>query len=122
MINTDIHPNDDLWYALEYNNPNTFNPLDVKDIVAEVPGANDEFSWWWILKLGTHKFMLLEGSCDYTGWDCQSGINEYPIRTTALLAAKDAPDVEKYSKRAIKPNLVAQLKGQYPKFTYWGEE
>jgi hypothetical protein len=117
-----VHENDDLWYALEFNHPQSFLPEDIKDIMAEVPGENDEFSWWWILKLGAKKYTLLEGSCDYTGWDCQSSINEYPIVNTAIKASQFAPIIEDYSKRAIQPNLIAQLKGQFPKFTYWGEK
>ena len=115
------HKNDDLWCALECNTPGIFSIDDIKDIVAEVPGANDEYSWWWVLEMSSG-FMLLEGSCDYTGWDCQSSITEFELRDTATKAAMDAPVVEEYSKRTIQPNLIAQLEGKYPKFAYWGKE
>ena len=114
-----IRKNDDLWYALSYNPPDTFAVDDIKDIVAEIPGENDELNWWWILKLKTKKFVLLSGWCDCTGWDCQSGIDEIGIFKTALQAAKSSPVKEEYSKRLIRKNLMGQIKGIYPKFTYW---
>lgn len=116
-----VHENDDIWYALDNNATKMFQPEQIEDIVAEVPGQNDEFNWWWILKLGIDKYVLVSGWCDYTGWDCQSGVTEYGIFNSPMLAAEAAPDIEEYSNRAIKPNLVAQLRGEYPKFTYWGE-
>lgn len=114
-----IHDSDDLWSALNNNQPQSFTVDSVKDIVAEVPGENDEFSWWWILELSSGKFVLLSGWCDYTGWDCQSGIDEIGTYDSALLAANDAPEQEDYSERAIRKNLVGQLTGEFPKFTYW---
>lgn len=114
-----VHENDDIHYALQSNAPSTFHPDDIKDIVAEVPGGNDEYSWWWILELAPDKFALVSGWCDYTGWDCQSGIDEVGIFENALLAANAAPEIEEYSNRAIRKNLAGQLSGEYPKFTLW---
>ena len=110
---------DDLKYAIESNSLDTFLEEEIVDIVAEVPGSNDEFSWWWVLQLTKDRFALVSGWCDYTGWDCQSGITEHGIYSTALKAAKESPEIEKYSDRNIRKNLVGQLKGKFPKFTYW---
>ena len=115
------HKNDDLWWALRYNDPKKFTTDEIVDIIAEVPGENDEFLWWWILELKNGKFALFGASCDYTGWDCQSGIDFEDVYNSAIEAANAAPIIEEYSNRSIRKNLVGQLEGQYPKFTYWGD-
>lgn len=114
------HENDDLWYALHSNPPKKFRIDDVMGILAEVPGENDELSWWWVLELGGGRFVLLSAWCDYTGWDCQSGINTEDIYSTAMQAASAAPEYEHYygRGRAIRENLVGQLEGRYPLYTY----
>lgn len=112
-----LNPNDDIWSALEYNSPSHFQIDEVESIEAEVPGANDELSWWWILRLVNDRYILVSGSCDYTGWDCQSGITEYAIVDTALAAAKIAPEFENEwvdEGREIKKNLVNQILGEQP--------
>jgi len=114
---TKVHENDDLWYAIENNGLSNFKEDDIIDIVAEVPGENDEFSWWWVLELQNGKFALLEGWCDYTGWDCQSGLSENGIFDNAILAAENSPEED--SGRKIKENLIGQINGIYPKYTLW---
>ena len=116
------HKNDDLWYALENNPPSMFKPDDVIDIVAEVPGANDEFDWWWVLEMTDGRFFLLSGGCDYTGWDCQSDITEHGYFENAEAAARAAPTVEEYSKRDIQNNLYRQVVGEQPLFLYVEQE
>jgi hypothetical protein len=37
-------------------------------------GENDSESWIWLVKLSNGEHWWLDGWCDYTGWDCQSGI------------------------------------------------
>ncbi len=113
-----VHEDDDIWYALASNSSETFSEEDIRDICAEVPGENDELHWWWVLKLTDGRFVLVEGWCDYTGWDCQSGITEHGIFTSALKAAKAAPELGEYDNRTIRKNLVAQIKGKQPKFLY----
>lgn len=112
------HKNDDLWYALENNLPSMFKPDDIIDIVAEVPGANDEFDWWWVLAMTDGRFFLLSGGCDYTGWDCRSGIKEHGYFENAKAAAQAAPNVEECSKRDIQNNLYRQIVGEQPLFLY----
>lgn len=113
-----LNPNDDLWYALENNPPATFSVVEIESIVAEVPGENDELDWWWILKLGEGKYFLLRGWCDYTGWDCQSAIDEsYGTFPSALEAAKAAPDCDeaaRYCERNIEEALIGQVNGTVP--------
>jgi hypothetical protein len=109
-----LNPNDDIWSALECNSPSHFHVEEVESIEAEVPGANDELSWWWILQLTNDRYILVAGWCDYTGWGCQSGITEHEIVNTALAAAQMAPEFEDFSKREIKRNLVNQILGEQP--------
>lgn len=116
---TRVHENDDLWYALGNNPPSTFTPDDVADIVAEVPGANDELSWWWIIELTNGRFALVSGWCDYTGWDCQSGIYEHGNYDSALIAAESVDDTNDMGGRSIRKNLIGQITGEFPKYTYW---
>jgi len=59
---------DDLWYALDDTPPTLYAVEDVEDIVAEVPGENDELNWWWILQLRDGRHALVSAWCDYTGW------------------------------------------------------
>ena len=117
-METNIHPEDDLWYALKYNPPVQFKVEDVRDIVAEVAGANDEYDWWWVLKMDGGKYFLLSGGCDYTGWDCQSSTEEHGYFDSALLAAEASPEIEKYSDRVIRKNLVGQVKGTQSLYLY----
>lgn len=107
-----LNENDDLWRALANNNTSTFYREEIKSIIAEVPGENDELDWWWILKLDTRKYLLLRGWCDYTGWDCRSGIDELGIFKSALLAAKAAPESGDY--RNVRNTLIGQVKGTTP--------
>lgn len=109
-----LNPDDDIWSALECNSPTHFIIGEVESIEAEVPGANDELNWWWILQLANDSYILVSGWCDYTGWDCQSGISEYEIVDTALAAAQLAPEFEEYSDREIKKNLINQVLGEQP--------
>jgi hypothetical protein len=109
-----LNENDDIWSALECNSPETFQIGEVESIEAEVPGANDELAWWWILRLANDRYILVKGACDYTGWDCQSYIEEFDIVETALAAAQLAPEFEDYSSRKIKQNLVNQVLGEQP--------
>lgn len=115
-----LNPNDDLWYAMACNNP-SFSRDDVLSIVAEVPGQNDELTWWWILKLRVQgqnraKYLLLSGWCDYTGWDCRSGLDEEGLHRTAWEAATNAPEQD--GGRDIQFILLGQLNGDVPFGTY----
>ncbi len=52
------------------------NPVlreDIAEVLASVNGENDGDSWICIVKMKDGRFACVEGSCDYTGWDCQAG-------------------------------------------------
>lgn len=117
-----INKNDDLISAIENNGLKTFTINDMDEIMYEIPGENDEFSWWWIIRLINGKFALLEGGCDHTGWGCQSHLTEMGIFNSAELAAQATPEEEKYSHRNIRRNLLAQISGEFPRFTYIQEK
>lgn len=41
---------------------------DVVEIIAAANGENDEKEWIGVFRLRDGRFLLAEGSCDYTGW------------------------------------------------------
>lgn len=54
----------------------SFAPMcraDVVEIIAVVNGENDEQEWIGVFRLADGRFLVAQGSCDYTGWDCQAG-------------------------------------------------
>ncbi len=65
--------NYDLQACLEENPQDAFTANDIKIVLAVWEGENEADSWRWIFQLNSDKYVLLEGWCDYTGWDCQSG-------------------------------------------------
>lgn len=110
---------DDLRLAIDNNGlDGDFKEDDIKEIVAEVPGANDEFDWHWVVSLHDGRFAYLYGGCDYTGWDCQSFLTVVGTYPTALDAADAAVEKEKYSDRLIRQNLRDQITLKQPKYSY----
>ena len=107
-------PYDDLNNCLDDHRLKT--KANVKEIIAEVPGENDDYAWWWILKLDNDKFMLLSAWCDYTGWGCRSGINVEEVFDSPEAAAKKAPKIEQH--RKIQDNLLRQLNNEQVFGTY----
>lgn len=59
----------DLQACLEYNPQPNLKFEDIAEIMAEVPGEADGPDWHWVLRTHDNRFFLLEGGCDYTGWD-----------------------------------------------------
>jgi len=110
---------DDLWYALD-DTPQPWRE-SVEHFVAEIPGANDELSWWWVLRTKEGYYKLVSAWCDYTGWGCQSGLEDHGSFATAEDAARAAPASERYSKRQIMAQLLAQSQGDQPFGTYEGQ-
>lgn len=105
-------PDDDLIAYLD-NNHDIFTVEDIANIHAEVPGHNDEDSWYWILELTDGRILLTTAWCDYTGWDCQSG-GESVVAARLEDAALCAPESEDDTGRAIRRNLLAQVRGEQP--------
>lgn len=79
-----------------------------------MPGENDEYSWWWVVKLNDGRVAALRGSCDYTGWDCQSSLNVLKVADDFMALADAFPEKEEYSTRTIAKNIAAQLAGTQP--------
>jgi hypothetical protein len=46
---------------------------DVAEIIAAVNGENDGDDWVGLFLLKDGRYLIAEGGCDYTGWDCQAG-------------------------------------------------
>lgn len=109
----DSYDNDDIKYAFECNSlSDKLELIDV--IVAEVCGENDGYPWYWILQMKDGTFAHAEGSCDYTGWDCQSGAQFNGGFKTAG-DALEALEVDDYdSRKNIKWCLEMQLAEKIP--------
>lgn len=44
-------------------------------VILALEGEHDGPHYFWWVELGNGKFALIDGWCDYTGWDCQSGVD-----------------------------------------------
>lgn len=64
---------DQLAYACEYNGLGPVDGHRITGLVMVQQGERDEGSWIWHVTLDDGATWTLEGWCDYTGWDCQSG-------------------------------------------------
>lgn len=64
-------PDYDLKSALQHARPEEtcFDINDIKSVIAQVPGMNDELNWHWVVLLQNGKFAYMVAWCDYTGWD-----------------------------------------------------
>ncbi len=114
-------PDYDLDAAIT-NNPQTYSLEAIYDVLAEVPGANDELDWYWVVEFSEEpgigeSFGLIQGACDYTGWDCQSSCST-ELAPTALGAANLAPEKERSSNRRVRQTLLDQLAGRKPYGVY----
>jgi len=101
---------DDLHYALVYNGHGRVPSDDVDGIIAELPGHNDELSWHWVIQMKSGRFVYLEASCDYTGWDCQSGIDNVDEDVSLDALLERIPD----GWRRERTQLTAQVRGEQP--------
>ena len=68
----------DLAYGARCNNVNI---SDLSEIVLELTGYNDGYPWHWICKRDDGGYAYITGGCDYTGWDCQSGMDRHDADT-----------------------------------------
>lgn len=101
----------DLCAALNYNPQSGFDAKAIDTVLAVVEGERDERPWFWLLKLKDGRYVYMTGSCDYTGWDCQSGADS-SIVDTAEAALALAPEKEGYEWRGfreVRSILAAQL-------------
>lgn len=103
-------PDDDLISYLNYNQ-DLYTLDDIADVLAEVPGHNEDDYWYWVLLLKNGYVVLTEAWCDYTGWDCQSGGKSTAADTIEQLIPF-IPEDNDY--RQVKSNLLNQLAGKQP--------
>lgn len=104
---------DDIVYAFKKNGLSK-RLEDIDIIVAEVCGANDEFYWYWILKMKDKTFSWAKGQCDYTGWSCQSEAEIHDCFKTIQEAVEDLKTEEDETRKNIKQCLLGQIKGDIP--------
>ena len=55
--------------AFENNEDVELKIEDIDKVVAVHEGERDGNIWIWLVKLCSKEYALLEGWCDYTGWD-----------------------------------------------------
>lgn len=71
-------PGQDGWNLSSAMEHNGMGPLSDNNGIAELvllkQGARDETSWVWRVTCEDGNVWIAEGWCDYTGWDCQSGL------------------------------------------------
>lgn len=101
----------DLIACLCYNPQTGFELLDIDSVLAVVDGERDERPWFWILKLKDGRHVYMTGSCDYTGWDCQSGATSSIVDTAqaALALAPEKDGCEWRGFRDVRSELEKQL-------------
>lgn len=117
---TEYHePDDDLELCFADNSKEIGFPLShIVNVVAEVPGHNDDLDWHWILLLRDKRYCYLSSWCNFTGWGSASGITDIEFAQTAEQAAAFAPQVEPESKRRIQRYLLRQIRKEQPFGTY----
>jgi len=58
--------------ACVYENPGPFELSRVRNVITWREGERDGDSWRWLATLKDGAQYIVEGSCDFTGWDCVS--------------------------------------------------
>lgn len=100
----------DLQSNYDYNlGGGPFLLTEIAYVLAAVMGENDGPSYHWICAMKDHTYAYVSGSCDYTGWDCQSG-GEVEILPTLKMAIDKLPEVD--DSRKIKESILQQLVGE----------
>lgn len=72
-------PHNEAYDFLMACNYNDFGPLNdetlgILTFVCTQEGENDSLDWEWVLVLSDLSVWKVKAWCDYTGWDCMSGI------------------------------------------------
>ena len=112
------HPDSDLVSAFKNGGSDKCKLEDIDDILAEIAGENDEYAWFWIVSLKDRRYAMIEASCDYTGWDCQSSLDVYPAYSIKK-ALEYAPEKDRVG-RTIRKQLERQISGEQPFGLYDG--
>lgn len=79
----------DLALAMEYNDRGPLVTAGIVRLLCAKEGQRDAESWVWVMDLDDGSTWWLEGWCDYTGWDCQSGVSwvkHDPLGTATSIA------------------------------------
>ena len=99
----------DLFTCLEFNAQNDFTVDDIRQVLAVWEGENDGDYWRWILTLKDGRFVFLQGSCDYTGWDCRSSASSV-IADTIATVIDEARKGDRFYENT--PVIIAHLANQ----------
>lgn len=70
----------------------------VAEVIASVNGYNDGDQWIGLFRMTDGRFLVAEGGCDYTGWECRAG--------NSLCVAASLADAVKYG---LNPEQQARL-------------
>lgn len=75
----ELFPGQDAWdFAIgcSYNDwgPLKDEGIGIASLVMIAQGENDGAEWEWEVKTSDGRSWHVQGGCDYTGWDCQSGL------------------------------------------------
>lgn len=68
----------DFAYAIEYNERGPLVEHALTGLLMVEKGYNDGDDWLWLVRLSNGHHWWLRGWCDYTGWDCRSGVTWTP--------------------------------------------
>jgi hypothetical protein len=104
----------DLSCNCEYNlSGDTFQLDEVAYVLASVMGENDGPQYFWLCAMKDHTYAVVDGGCDYTGWDCQSSgqAEIYPTLKLAIAALPEL-DEEYHGGRKIRESVLRQLTGE----------
>lgn len=103
-------PDDDLISGASCNGlSNVVSQIDT--ILAQVPGEADGLDWHWLARMKNGKYVYITGSCDYTGWDCQSWMKHWYGSSVekVLRFVEDGNE-----KKPIRTQLFHQVTGDQP--------
>lgn len=99
----------DLESCLEYNPQKGYTVDDIEIVLAVWEGANEGDDWRWILQLKNGSYVLLEGGCDYTGWDCQSWATSWFFASVEEALDNSKLDSREETRNDVYESLKAQL-------------
>ncbi len=66
---------DNFAMAVHYNDAGPLKEANVVSLVMDQEGVQDGQEWIWSVELDDGTTWLCTAWCDYTGWDCQSGLH-----------------------------------------------
>lgn len=113
MENEIRKPDVDLESNFSYNYDISwpFVLAEIHSVKAAIFGENDGANWHWIVELCDGRFGYVEGGCDYTGWDCQSG-GSAKVFDSLKEATDQVPEKEDgYNRGNLREHIQKQLDG-----------